>query len=376
MLEGGRGQLSIRVFCTADLHLGMKFGAYPDVQGDLAEARFAALHRLVDAANERQCDLFLVAGDMFESIRTDRKSVRRAAGILGEFHGSLVAVLPGNHDFHSGRDSSLWREFSSALVSGLVLDSSRPYPLNHYDLDAVLYPGPCTAKHSSSNAISWIPDAVEPGDGRVRIGIAHGSIRGVSLDEDGRYYPMTPEELDRCGMNLWVIGHTHAEVSDGICGSTPVIVPGTPEPDGFDCRHGGSAWTAEFGDDGRIRTERIETGGYRFLREEIAVESREDLDRILEHHGNRERTLLSLVLSGSLFREEYRELERLRRELAERLFFVEIDDAGMRERITPEDVEREFTPGSFPYRLLRRMIERKDEEALQIAYELVREAKR
>ncbi len=99
--------MSIRVFLTSDLHLGMKFAGYPEaVRAALMEARFSCLDRVVAAANETRSDLLVVAGDLFETVSVARRDVQRAAKSLAAFRGRLAAVMPGNHDYISGTTSS------------------------------------------------------------------------------------------------------------------------------------------------------------------------------------------------------------------------------------------------------------------------------
>jgi len=88
----------VKLFLTSDVHLGMKFAGYPGVQERLVQARFDALKRCVDIANEETCDLFVVGGDLFDRVSVAKRDIQRAASILAEFQGRLVAVLPGNHD--------------------------------------------------------------------------------------------------------------------------------------------------------------------------------------------------------------------------------------------------------------------------------------
>jgi hypothetical protein len=47
-----------------------------------------------------------------------------------------------------------------------------------------------------------------------------------------------------------------------------------------------------------------------------------------------------------------------------------VDDLKLRTKIDKETIEREFTEGSFPYIFLNDLIH--DDEALQIAYDLIR----
>ena len=382
----------LKILASADYHLGMKFAGYPNVQEELAEARFLSLKRLVDRANQSDCALFLVAGDLFDRVSVSAKDVGRAVSLLNGFHGRLAAVLPGNHDFYSGNPSSLWPRFSEAAGDRiLLLQDSRIYDLNHYDLNILLFAGPCDSKHSKNSAVSWLRKAGAreeagevPGEA-LRIGVAHGSIEGISPDAQGVYFPMKHEQLDQAPVDFWVIGHTHRQHPSDIAGikfsrgaPPPVLIPGTPEPDGFDCSHVGTAWLIEADDDRQIRVESLSEGTYRFIRKEHSLESASALQRLVKElqSAERDRILLRLTLDGRL---EEQQLSELRRHLAEAeksFLYTRIDDSGVLEKISEKTVEAEFTEGSFPYRLLKRLIANKDFEALQTAYVLLQEQKR
>jgi DNA repair exonuclease SbcCD nuclease subunit len=385
--------MSLRILATADLHLGMRFGGYPPLlQAGLTEARFAALEKLVAQGNARECRLLIVAGDLFHGLSLPKREIQRAAAALNEFHGEAVAVLPGNHDYYTGGAGSLWKSFrESADGHVLLLSDPQAYELAPFNLQVILYPGPCTQKHSRENTLGWLAGlkAAESGrrreQGALAIGVAHGSLEGVSPDAQGEYYPMRRAELESYGLDLWVLGHTHRPPAAG--GLSPdaddrLFLPGTPEPDGFDCERPGSALLLQI-EGGRVRAERLDTGTYRFRREvlEVAGEEPEAGRRSPSEALARfftpeyERTLLRLTLRGSL---EAEALQRVRAE-AERLkqvvAWLETDDTELRERITADKIEAEFARGSFSWLLLRRLLEAGEGEALEQAYELIREVR-
>ena len=93
------GKMTIKIFHTADLHLGMKFARYPAIQNELINARYEALERMVEMANKEECELFIVAGDLFDRVTVKPVEIKKAVDILNGFAGDLVLVLPGNHDF-------------------------------------------------------------------------------------------------------------------------------------------------------------------------------------------------------------------------------------------------------------------------------------
>jgi exonuclease SbcD len=382
--------MALAVFLTSDLHLGMKFASLPEVQRQLAEARFSCLQRMVSIANQRGADLFVAAGDLFESVSVAGRDVDRAAKTLGEFQGKLAAVLPGNHDYLAAEDT-LWKRFKEAAGdSVLLLEEQRPYPLEHYGLDACLFPGPCVSKHSKSNAIGWIgaSDAVKKRAAARLIGVAHGSLEGFSPDFNGDYYPMRPAELMGCGLDLWLLGHTHLRYPAKPGPQDRIFFAGTPEPDGFDCSHEGFAWLLEPEDGGAVGAREIRTGAYRFVREEAEIGGASDLAAFVRRHaisgsarGAREKAaasnvLLKAVLKGRLPPEDFPELERARERLEEKLLYLDWDANGVRELITSDTIDREFPQGSFPHGLLSELAKSGDTEALELAFELLQGARR
>ena len=369
----------MRIFLTSDVHLGMKFAGYPGLQEKLVEARFAALKKCVEIANNKPCELFVVGGDLFDRISVAKRDIQRAASILSEFQGRLVAVLPGNHDYITQRPDGLWAVFKGYADNHiLVLEEKKIYPLKPFDLDANLYAAPCDAKHSSKNYIGWIKDVEKDKDVLFHIGVAHGSLEGLSPDFNKDYYPMTETELLQCGLDVWLMGHTHISYPPKPGLKSKIFYPGTPEPDGFDCNHKGGALLLEISEEKEIKPTFISTGTYRFMHEEVEISSQSDLKSIREKYANpsHKNTLLKLKLKGALVEEDYKELQAIQMEVDKNLCFLHFDSSEVTIKITPELIEKEFTEHSFPYKLLKNLVQENDFEALQIAYELTRETQR
>ncbi len=370
--------MGVGILLASDFHLGMKFASLPEVQTELAEARFDCLKRVVDAANARKADMLVVAGDLFHRTTLPKKDIQRAAGILSGFQGAIAAVLPGNHDYLSAADE-MWKRFMEAAGSSvLLLADERPYPLSGHGLDVCLYPGPCGSLHSRTNALSWMKGAEKDKNARIHIGIAHGSLEGVSPDFKAEYFPMTASELASLGMDLWLLGHTHTRYPAVPDVRDRIFISGTPEPDGFDCVHEGSAWLLRVEEKGRIDAEPIRTGAHRFVHESVRVTAASDLAAFEKRLSVPEAraTLLKAVLTGRLPPEARGELEECRRKLAAEYLHLSWDADGVREEVTAETVAREFAEGSFPYRLLEGLLDAGDTEALETAYELLQEARR
>ncbi|MBW2065743.1 MAG: DNA repair exonuclease [Deltaproteobacteria bacterium] len=369
----------MKIFLTSDVHLGMKFAGYPSVQKELIEARFEALKRCVDIANDRESDLFVMGGDLFDRVSVSKADIKRAADILSDFQGRLVAVLPGNHDYVTQRPDGLWAIFKGYADNHvLVLEEKKVYPLKTFDLDVNLYAAPCDTKHSVKNYIGWVKDSGKDNEVLFHIGIAHGSLEDLSPDFNKDYYPMTETELLQCGLDIWLMGHTHLPYPSRPGAKSRIFCPGTPEPDGFDCNHEGKALLLEIDGKKEIKAKFISTGTYRFVRDEIQVSSQSDLKGVRDKYADpsNKNILLRLKLGGSLPEEDYEQLQTVRLELERNLCFLDLDSSEVMVKITPALIEKEFTEHSFPYRLLKNLVQEKDFEALQIAYELIRETQR
>lgn len=369
----------MRIFLTSDVHLGMKFAGYPSVQEKLIEARFEALKRCVDISNAEECDLFVVGGDLFDRVTVAKRDVQRAVSILREFQGRLVVVLPGNHDFVTQRPDGLWATFRGFAGNNiLVLETRDIYPLKVYDLDANLYAAPCHAKHSSENFIGWIKDCEKDNGVTFHIGIAHGSLEGLSPDFNKDYFPMTESELLSCGLDFWLMGHTHIPYPAHPGGKSKIFYPGTPEPDGFDCHHEGQGLIIEISPAKKIKPRFVSTGTYRFEHEVIELSNWDDVEQIINKYSdpNHENTLLKLKVKGRLSEDDYKKLHLIHSDLEKKLCYLDFESADVTLRITPDVIDRKFTEHSFPHRLLRQLAESHDFEALQIAYELIGETQR
>lgn len=373
----------IKMFHTADVHVGLKFtrGYAESLQQSLIAERIAVVSRMADLANQEGCQLFVVAGDLFDNLRVSKTLLRETAEALNRFEG-LVAILPGNHDYAQEADDPVWPVFEDSLGERhLILRQRKPYDLEPWDLPAVLYPGVCHSKHSKENAIGWVNEAIE-GDtsGKARIGIAHGSLSGLSPDFNGDYFPMTPAELEAVGVDVWLLGHTHIRYPNADAGcNARIFYPATPEPDGFRCDHPGYALVISVEADGHVEFKSVTTGKFHFHEiVESDVESASDLDRverrISEFRGGQH--LVKLKLQGRLDGESFTELAAFIERLEDCVEHLEVDQDELLKAVRQADIDAEFTEGSFPHRLLSELA-RSDEDqfALQLAYDLVKEAK-
>jgi len=369
----------VKIIATADVHLGMKFAAYDADRVDLAEERFRALERVVEAGNRTGADLLVVAGDLFHRPGVAAKVVERAAAALDGFAGAAVTVLPGNHDYLAAEGDRLWVQFRESCGDRtLILDRAGSFDLSRFDLPVTLLAAPCDSQHSSTHRLGWA-EAFSPPDGHVTVGVAHGSVDGLTLDSEGHYFPMQRRLLASLPADLWIVGHTHRshDLPDA-----RLVVPGTPEADGFDCPVSGSAAVIEVDPDGGYRVEAEPTGRFRFVsaRTELddpdGSQSEDALESSVRGAIPDGDVLVRLAVHGRIADESFARWNAVRERLLRDPRVTRVDDDELARLLTRPDVDRRYAAGSFAHRLLVRLIESDDHDAIAQAISIIEEADR
>jgi hypothetical protein len=182
---------------------------------------------------------------------------------------------------------------------------------------------------------------------------------------------MTVQELADTGLDAWIIGHTHVQYFDPEVG---LVIPGTPEPDGFDCSHEGYAAALRLDEDPQCET--VPTGRYRFLERSVILDPEVDVEsQLLPKDGDSGiRTVARLVVSGTVPGEVHDEYLEVARRLPERYLAVDIRDGELRRSLTRDDVDGMYPQESFPHRLLLDLLDADEADALEEARRLLEEA--
>ena len=389
----------IRIFETGDLHLGKKYqDSNKHPQGAvLAERRYIALENMITRANEENCDLFVITGDLFEKRdlkRITQRSVTRVADILKAFSGEAVLVLPGNHDYYSTgsqKDNELWEYFQERCDESkiVLLSEFAPYRFDVGEEQVVVFPAFCDNEVSEKNNLTWIKNYEIPQNGEYTIGIAHGAVQGKTIDKEGEYFVMTEKELDEIPVDIWLLGHTHVTFPDNLNENYQIagriFNAGTHVQDKVGRKTDGYSVILELEKNTSgpavVRAKRFRSGNTFFRQVNIRVypesgkgtgcELRRALSKATENL-DRQNTSLSLTIEGTITEEELEKKETVYRECLEG--FLECpppNDTGLVKLYTEEMVDRQFAPHSFPSKVLKALLETPGE--LQMAAELMEE---
>ncbi len=204
----------IKILHCADLHIGAELSTL----GRLADARRAELlHTLgsiTDECKKRGCELLLIGGDLFDSNFVPKETVDTVRAYLAAIPETVVAIVPGNHDYLSA-DSPYHGEWSSNVH---IFKEA-----GYFDIKGVRVHGiPFTGAFSRQ---CTLPKAAPD---MLNILLLHADLNG------GPYNPITPRLLEQTGMDYVALGHIHKSTPVLKEGYVSYAYPGSPEPLGFD----------------------------------------------------------------------------------------------------------------------------------------------
>ena len=372
----------LKIFLTGDNHIGLKYASHEQA-AVLASSRITAFESMVKTANQENCALFVIAGDLFENTYSvSKRDIKALLDTLSCFEGTVV-VLPGNHDYYDA-DVKVWQYFKDVMQAHdniMLLTEYRPYSLTCGDEDVVLYPAHCTSLHSApgENNLGWIKDEDILSDGAYHIGIAHGAVEGETIDNEGAYFLMKRTELESIPVDAWLIGHTHVPFPKNLKVEeyTPcekIFNAGTHVQTDVACNTEGQCFIIEIADNKAVKAKKVISGNLRFCRKSITVSAGELESKLADALANiDDNTVVDLILQGAVTAEEYETRHRTLEDALSRFVEGTYNDSALSRLITKQLIEAEFPETSFSAGLLTALLE--DPKEAQLAYELLKSLK-
>ncbi len=270
-------QRMLRIIHTADVHLGARHDDLGEQASAQRERQFAAFSVSIDLALAEKVDLFLIAGDLFDSNVQPKRSVERVAAELKRLVDSKIrtVIVPGTHDNYDR--SSIYRAYDLKALAGstanddLVTILTPDRPSIHITTCDVVVHGPVFATKRAPH--SPLRDlAGTPGDSAAtwRIGMVHGSIAipGKTERDDVVF---TTEEIAATGFDYLALGHWHSS-QQSRSGGVTYAYAGAPEAVALDQDRAGKVLLVELEEiDGRrlVTVQDKQVGTTRFEKIEI-----------------------------------------------------------------------------------------------------------
>lgn len=244
---------------TADWQIGRQYGQFEtDDAALLAEARFDAVARIAALAAERQVDAVLVAGDVFDTQGVSDRTIRRLFAALAAYAGPWV-MIAGNHD--GALADSVWsRAAQLGCIPPNVRVPPRPGVVDLAAQNLAVLAAPLTQRHTYDD-VTQAFDAMESEPGRIRVGLAHGSVAGRLPDTIDATNPIAPDRASRARLEYLALGDWHGCLSI----DERTWYAGTPEQDRFRGNEPGYVLDVRIAAPGATpQVERVATGKYRW----------------------------------------------------------------------------------------------------------------
>ena len=211
----------MKILHSADLHLDAPFaGRTAEAAEFLRRELLAVPGKLADICVSWQCDLALLAGDLFDGAYS-RESYRALYAAL-ERMAVPVFISPGNHD-HCGMESSWEREVWPENVHVFTKEKIESVPVP--ELDCRVY----GAGYQSMDCPGLLENFVTEGEEKYHVGILHADPTQAATP----YCPMTMEQVKQSGLQYLALGHVH-KTGSFRAGETLCAWPGCPMGRGYD----------------------------------------------------------------------------------------------------------------------------------------------
>lgn len=279
----------LRILHTADVHLGARHADLGEQATAQRERQFGAFKATVDLAIEGKVDVFLVAGDLFDSNTQPRRSVERVAAELKRLAEAKVrtVIVPGTHDVYDR--SSIYRAHDIAAMAGVGPDDDWVTVLTpdrsdvHLKACDVVVHGPCFGTKRAPH--SPLRDLDVGGDDRAtwHVGVLHAAL-AIPGRTDGDDVVITADEIGRTNLDYLALGHWHS-TQQGKAGAVTWAYAGAPEPVAVDQDRAGNVLQVtleEVGTEKQVRIEERTVGRTRFEKLELDAAAIGSQPRLVE----------------------------------------------------------------------------------------------
>ncbi len=226
----------LKLLHTSDVHLESdSVGSGP--KGALIRRRLRdAFSRVIAIANEREADLLLIVGDLFDSSRIADEALAFAFETIARAEMPVVMV-PGNHDAHDERSIYAGLEPARFPQNLHLILEPEGRTLDFPALAARLW-GRALVEHSPDyRPLAGIP---APAPDRWNIALAHGLFTD---DESERSSRITAGEIAASAYHYIALGHVHV-FNDVSQAGTRAAYCGTPAPLYSNDGAGSVAWVS------------------------------------------------------------------------------------------------------------------------------------
>jgi DNA repair exonuclease SbcCD nuclease subunit len=224
----------VKILHISDVHLEMIIGLKNTEKRKILQYNTNnAFINSVNYAINNEIDIFLIAGDLFDSIKPSYGIYIFLKENIEKLKLNKIKVIyaNGNHDYTISKDIINLFDFT--------FNSNTP---KTYTMEAksgrkvYIHGAGYEKRHEQVSVINYFPPKID--DGSINIGILHLQLEGTTNElETGVYMPTNLNDIEKLGYDYFAIGHIHKRISYGnICYSgslAPLAIDETGSKGGF-----------------------------------------------------------------------------------------------------------------------------------------------
>ena len=345
--------MSVKILHCADTHLDSVFSFLsPSAAQCRREDLRSAFSKCVALAKEKDADIFIISGDLFDSENVSRDTAEFVRKKLAQISDKEVYICAGNHD--PFKTSSYLSVMNFGENVHIFSGETECIKREEYDIYGVSFTEPYARKSFLEGFKAENPD-------KLNIMVMHGDF--TSND----YNLITKTQLENCGIDYMALGHvhTHEVIKAGRC---TAVYPGCPEGRGFDETGQKGAVYAEVSKSG-VKLEFVPVSRRKLHETVIDVteaENSEEITNMLKGSIKDENDLYKFVLKGET------DIKISGDVLKDNLnaFFVKIYDRTEPKKDLEKFAEEFSLKGLFVKKVLSEIENGGDEELIKLALKI------
>lgn len=218
----------ITLLHTGDLHLGFSYRGMDEKADERQRDNLETFLFIISICRQQNIDILLIAGDLFDSPKPDRKLLEIVRKTFAEIEKTLVIISPGNHDYYETGgiydDIEAWSD--NVYIFCGEMDC---FEFNIRNERVRIYGAAFTERYQPETLMK---QRRMTKDNAIHIGVFHGDLG--SRGSVSKYNRITAEQIEDNQFDYTALGHLHS--TGGICyaGKAPYAYSGSPEGHGFD----------------------------------------------------------------------------------------------------------------------------------------------
>ncbi len=306
----------IRVIHTGDLHLDEPFAYLAAPKRAIKkQAIKSTLTQIIELTLEKQADVLIVAGDLFNNPNPLPETVAFAIEQFSRVTGQVqVVIVPGNHDIY--QPGGIWDQ--PDWPENVMLFRDNSWAIQKLEASGITVAGiACHAAGDEKNVLKDLKVSAE-------IGVMHGAHK-LGFYEGLHSYPFSEADTADLPVQYLALGHYH---NFGRVGQSVAYYCGSPESLCFDESPRRSVTLIEMGD-GPVRVRQLNLGQYGFRRHDIdctIMSNPHEVETAIAALGG-PKDLVKVVLKGTPSLDLNVDIEALIAVLEEKFFYLDIRDS-------------------------------------------------